>query len=206
MPGELKAAKMSSMGNLLNAHAAKRGVLPALLLTAALAGCSGPSSNTAAGPDAGIAVATAAMNAGSPRVALQVTQGILDRTPDSVPALVVRGDALTQLHQNEDAITAYQTALRKDPHSVGANLGLARLRLASDPAAAATMFREVLATEPNNIHALTDLGVALDLLGDHVTAQADYRKALNNSPNDQAVQVNLALSLAMSGDSPARCG
>jgi len=189
------------MGNLLNANNGTRGMLPALLLAAALAGCSGGANNTAGGSDAGIAVATAAMSAGSPRVALQVTQGILDRAPDNVPALIVRGDALTQLNQNDEAIVAYEAALRKDPHSVGGNLGLGRLRLATDPAAAATMFREVLAAEPNNIHALTNLGVALDLLGDHVAAQSDYHRALNNDPNDQGVQVNLALSLAMSGDS-----
>ncbi len=49
--------------------------------------------------------------------------------------------------------------------------------------------------------ALNDLGIARDLQGRHTDAQTAYRSALGVDPDMRAAQVNLALSLAMSGQS-----
>ena len=145
-------------------------------------------------------MAEAALNGGSPNIALQVTQTILARTPDDVPALLIRGDALTQLRQNEDAVSAFKAVLKRDPSSTHAKLGLGRVRLTTDPAEAAGLFRDVLRTDPNNVSALTNLGIGLDLLGQHMDARVFYRRVLADNPANVAVRVNLALSLAMTGD------
>jgi tetratricopeptide (TPR) repeat protein len=53
--------------------------------------------------------------------------------------------------------------------------------------------------DPRNTTAMNDLGVARDLLANHAGAQQAYRQALGIDPEFYAAQVNLALSMAMSG-------
>lgn len=61
------------------------------------------------------------------------------------------------------------------------------------------LFLEVLQKEPRDAVAWSNLGIARDLQGRHTDAQAAYRQALGLNPEMHAAQVNLALSLAMSG-------
>jgi Flp pilus assembly protein TadD len=197
----MKVDKMSSTTKSLTARSAICGMLWASMLATVVAGCSLRASDTAETSEASIHVAEAALNAGSPRVALQVAQTILNRSPDNVPALLIRGDALTQLAQNEDAGSAFQQALRHEPASLHAKLGLGRIRLTTDPNEAAGLFRDILRAEPTNTSAVTDLGIALDLLGQHQEAQTYYHRVLRDNPGSAPVRVNLALSLAMGGDS-----
>jgi len=89
----------------------------------------------------------------------------------------------------------------RDPASVSAQIGLGRIRLASDPVAAEAAFLGALSQDPRNGVALNDLGIARDLQGRHTDAQTAYRSALGVDPDMRAAQVNLALSLAMSGQS-----
>lgn len=198
----MNTAKKSSMSQKLGMRKSFSTVggasASAVLLAITLSGCSLFSDTEQ--PTASVNVANAALVGGSPRVALQVAQNVLSKSPDDVPALLVRGDALTQLGSNQDAADAYQHALRIDPKSVRAKLGVARLSLSSDPNQAAKLFREVLTAESSNATALTDLGIALDLLGQHREAQSYYQRVLKDAPDNAAVKVNLALSLAMSGD------
>jgi Flp pilus assembly protein TadD len=177
-----------------------REKMRAMVLVLALAGCSGGTMNQGSGQPS-IDVADVALNGGSPRIALQVAQGILSRKPDDVRALLVQGDALTQLGRNDDATAAFDQALKRDPGSTHAKIGLGRIRLTSDPAAAVDLFQDVLRQDARNINALVDLGIGLDLLGRHAEAQDAYRQVRSIKPENVAAQVNLALSLALSGDS-----
>ena len=202
----LKDEQMSSMIRPGSGPIGLRDLLRTTLLGLAVSGCSLGASEPSATNEASVHVAEAALNAGSPRVALQVAQTILSHSPDNVPALLVRGDALTQLAQNDDAGAAFQQALRRDPASLHAKVGLGRIRLTTDPTEAAGLFRDVLRAEPTNMSALTDLGIALDLLGQHQEAQAFYHRALQDNPTNVPVQVNLALSLARGGDTSRALG
>ncbi|MGE0226249.1 MAG: tetratricopeptide repeat protein [Acetobacteraceae bacterium] len=176
-----------------------RRVLSILLLTVGLAACSGTDVTDAVTGAPGLSVADAALRGGSPQVALQVTSGILSRDPDNARALTVRGDALTSLGQYADAAASYTRALQRDPLLLRAKIGLGRLRLGTDPAEAETLFLEVLQADPRDTIALNNLGIARDLQGRHQDAQRAYRQALGINPDMAAPQVNLALSLAMSG-------
>lgn len=165
-----------------------------------LAGCStGTTGLSISQP--GLDVARAALRGGSPQVALQVTNDLLQRHPDDEPVLIVQGDALTDLGQFDSAALDYTKVLKRDPTSVDAHIGLGRLRLPTDPAAAEGLFLEALQHDPRNTTALNDLGIARDLQGHHADAQRAYAEALGIDPELRAAQVNLALSLAMSGDS-----
>lgn len=147
----------------------------------------------------GLNVADAALRGGSPQVALQVASGILASSPDNVFALAIQGDALTMLGRQDAAIGSFERALARDSTNTRAKLGLGRLRLGTDPAEAERLFLEVLQKEPRDTAALNNLGIARDLQGNHAGAQAAYRQALGLNPEMHAAQVNLALSLAMSG-------
>jgi Flp pilus assembly protein TadD len=132
-------------------------------------------------------------------VALRISAENLAREPDDVSFLLVRADALAALGRANDADAAYRRVLAADGDSVEARMGLGRLALTTNPTAAETLFLEVLAKEPRNAKALSNLGIARDLLGRHADAQDAYRRALGIAPTMQAATVNLALSLAMSG-------
>jgi Flp pilus assembly protein TadD len=146
-------------------------------------------------------VAQAALRGGSPQIALQVAGSILARDPTNDAALIIQGEALTQLGQLDEAAASFSVVLQHDAASVGAHIGLGRVRLASDPASAEGLFLEALQREPHNAVALNNLGIARDLQGRHADAQTAYRSAIAANPDMTAAQVNLALSLAMGGRS-----
>jgi Flp pilus assembly protein TadD len=170
----------------------------ALVLLLLLAGCGHTASDLSA-LQPGVDVAEAALRGGSPQTALQLAGSVLARNPGNEAALVVQGDALTELGRLDEARANFGQALRSNPDSVGAEIGLGRIRLTDDPAAAEALFLKALQHDPRNTAALNDLGVARDLQGNHAGAQQAYRQALGIDPEDSAAEVNLALSLAMSG-------
>jgi Flp pilus assembly protein TadD len=165
----------------------------------ALASCAArsPVSGTAADPN--LKLADAAMQGGAPEMALRVAGAVLAHDPTNVRALVREGDALAALGRNEQAALSYQHAIALAPGSRAARVGLGRIRLKSDPAAAETLFAEVVRLHPDDVAALDDRGVALDLEGQHQAAEASYRAALAVQPDNTAAEVNLALSLAIAG-------
>lgn len=170
-----------------------------LLLMLALSACSQTASDLSA-MQPGVDVAQAALRGGSPQTALHLAANVLVHDPGNEAALVVQGDALTELGQFPQARQSYELALQTNPGSVGADIGLGRLLLASDPAGAEARFLRALHHNPRDTIALNDLGVARDLLGNHAGAQRAYSRALGISPDDTDAQVNLALSMAMSGN------
>ena len=131
---------------------------------------------------------------------MRIADTILKHQPRNDDALILRGDALFAAGSRELAQTAYQQALHDDRSLVGAQLGLGRLELQTDPARAERQFVEVLGHDPRNVSALIDLGVACDLQKRHADAQENYRKAMALAPDNSSAQVNLGMSLAMSGD------
>jgi Flp pilus assembly protein TadD len=168
-------------------------------LMAMLAACSHPDPNALSSGIPGLHVAEAALSDGAPAVALSVTDGMLEKNPKDVPALLCRGDALILLNRREEAEESYRKALIVDPGSVGAQMGLGRLRLRTAPEEAQALFLDVLRKDPHNNAALNDLGITYDLQGDHTAAQTAYRKVLGADPSIRSTEVNLAVSMAMTG-------
>ncbi len=178
-------------------------------LTSGLAGCGmlgdlpGLRSEKRDGPplsgQPSLALARTALASGAADLALNASTMILSRDPGNAAAHLVQADALTALGRVQEAQAGYLAALALQPDSIEARIGLGRIALASDAAAAERLFLEVLQQEPRNAVALNNLGIARDLLGRHVEAQAAYRQAIGLSPAMRAAQVNLALSLALSG-------
>lgn len=171
-----------------------------LILVLCLAAC-GPTTTGMTPDQQSVEMARVALRGGSPQTALQILSDAAAKGPavPSIAALVVQGDALTQLGRYDEAELAYTSALHRDGRAPGALIGMGRLRLSSDPAAAETYFLSAVKADPRNTTGWSDLGVARDLQGHHEGAQEAYRQALGIDPEMSAAMVNLALSLAMTG-------
>lgn len=172
-------------------------LLFSLLLLASCSAGQSPSFSTKA---PGLDVADAALANGAPETALHIAQRILATDSTNVPALIRAANAQAALGQREEAARTFNRVLAITPDKPEAALGLGRLKLATDAAAAAVLFQRVANRDPHNVAALIDFGIAKDLLGQHGDAQQAYRRALALEPDRLAANVNLGLSLALSGD------
>lgn len=146
-----------------------------------------------------LGVVDSALANGAPDFALRIAQNMIAKDPSSDIAWVRQGDAYTALGNPFQAEGSYRRALKLQHNSVGAEMGLGRLALHVNPVQAAAWFAQVVARNPQDPAALNDLGIAEDLSGQHIAAQANYRKAIAVQPDLSAAQVNLGLSLAVSG-------
>lgn len=144
-------------------------------------------------------VSAALLTAGQPQAALRIADQVLARQPHDPAALVGRGNALYALGQMDAARDAYRAALRHHPDDAAALLGLGRSTLHSDPKGAAAALLAASRLEPDNPFVFNDLGVARDLLKDHLAAQDAYRRAIALNPKADRPRMNLGLSLALSG-------
>ena len=145
-------------------------------------------------------LADTALSRGAPAMALRISDDLLVKVPRNAEALARRGDALAALDRVSEAAVSYNMAIDVDPNNAQALLGLGRMRLAQDPAAAEVLFARVITADPKNAVALSNLGVARDVQGHHAAAQDAYRLALGAEPALMAAHVNLSLSLALSGN------
>ncbi len=172
-----------------------------------LAGCAHtkPAVNTGdaapIGPNT-LNVADAAIAGGDPSMALSVTQSVLATDPGNPDALVHEGDAYYALGRCPAAEAAYQLALQHDAKATAAETGLGRCLLKTDPHAAEAAFVAAVRDDPGNADAWNDLGIARDLQGNFAGAVGPYQKSLLADPTMTGAEVNLGLSLALSGDGP----
>lgn len=169
-----------------------------LLLTLTLAACGAPK-----GPPDSVKMdanlGELAMNAGTPQVALRLTDETLAKHPNDVDALTRRGKALTELGRLDEARETLRKAVAIEPRNSRSLLALGRVQLPVDPAAAAANFEAVVNQDSHDAVALNNLGIARDLLGRHEDAETAYRAALAAHPEMVAARVNLALCLAIRG-------
>ncbi|AFZ22094.1 tetratricopeptide repeat protein [Allocoleopsis franciscana] len=119
----------------------------------------------------------------------------------AVPAAVRRGQSLLQRGLANDAIAAFQQALRSSPNSLEAKLGLAQAyQKAGKDADAWTAYQRVLEQAPNNVPALKAVG----LLGGYrpewqVRGIEALNTLLSQNPNDNESRAQRALLLGFQG-------
>ena len=148
----------------------------------------------------GLDVGAVALTNGAPDSALSIAQRTLATDPHNVPALLLAAQAQTALGQRDQAAETFARVLAITPDNDAASLGLGRLKLQTDPAEASNILLRLTARDPHNVPALIDLGIARDMLGQHADAQRAYHDALSIDPGRIATNINLGLSLALSGD------
>jgi Flp pilus assembly protein TadD len=163
-----------------------------------LAGCASTPGPTDVGPST-LNIADAALKSGNPELALRVSRAVLSRQPLDRDAKLHEAAALFALGRTGAARVLYEQLYAVKP-TIEATAGLGKCLVHENPARAADLLRAVAEKNPDNTGILTDLGVAEDLLGRHISAQKAYRHALELNPDQIPAQVDLALSLALSGE------
>jgi Flp pilus assembly protein TadD len=146
-------------------------------------------------------IGAAAQGGGDLVNALGVYRRASEVDPLNPAPLVAAGDVLLEMGSVNEAIVSYNNALLRGGQNLPALLGLARAYLKTGkPALALDPLNKAYALSPDDPKMLLLQGVAKDFSGEHAEAQAWYRRGLVAAPNDPALTVNLALSLALSGD------
>ena len=105
----------------------------------------------------GLDIADVALANGAPDTALHIAQQVLATDPRNLPALIRAANAQAALGQRDQAAKIFSQALAVAPDNNDAALGLGRLKLATDPAAAFAAFLRITARDPRNVAALIDL-------------------------------------------------
>lgn len=148
-------------------------------------------------------VGAAAEAGGDFATAVSVYRKAAAMDTNAVAPLVAIGNALLAMGEFNDAIVAYNSALARDAHDREALRGLARAYLTSgQPARAGEPLAVAYQDNPDDAKLLQLIGVADDFVGRHDEAQTRYRRGLELTPGDPALSLNLALSLALSGNYP----
>jgi Flp pilus assembly protein TadD len=148
-------------------------------------------------------IGAAAQSGGDLPNALGVYRRAAELAPQDPAPLIAAGDVLLQMGSINEAIVSYNAALVRPGDTQGAQVGLARAFLKTGkPELALTPLAKAMEASPDDPKLLLLLGVTKDLAGSHWEAQAYYRNGLVRAPGDPGLTVDLALSLALSGNFP----
>jgi Flp pilus assembly protein TadD len=119
----------------------------------------------------------------------------------AVAPFVGAGNTLLEMGNANEAIVAYNAALARNEHDPEALRGLAKANLLTGkPELAGAPLGTAYQQTPNDPKLLQLIGVADDYSGEHAEAQARYRRGLELLPHDPGLSLDLALSLALTGD------
>ena len=107
---------------------------------------------------------------------------------------------LTEIGAGDQAAEVFRLVLEEQPehHDALRGLGLALLQ-SKQPDLALESLRNALAIV-EDVRTYNAMGVAYDMVGDHVGAQTHYYLGLDLQPTNLSLRSNLGLSLAMTGD------
>jgi Flp pilus assembly protein TadD len=132
--------------------------------------------------------------------AVMLYKNAYDLAPGRADIAVELAQTLGALGAHNEAAEVYRSALGNDPKNVEALRGLDNSLIAlNQPNLAMEHFQAALALKPDP-RLYNSMGVAHDMSGDGLTAQASYRSGLALAPNDPSLRNNLALSNAIAGD------
>jgi Flp pilus assembly protein TadD len=175
-------------------------VLISAVATSALA-ANGPVRDTPRrSEDAFIKAAEAAAAAGDINSASAFYQRAAQLAPKDPQPLADLGALMAKTGAPAQAFEAYRAALARAPSDWRIDMELGRLALRLDrPQDALARFEAVSQAHPQ-VAAFNGIGVAQDLLGDHIAAQRAYQEGLKTSPEDPTLRNNLGLSEALAGD------
>jgi len=127
--------------------------------------------------------------------------------PSAAAPLVAAGNTLAEMGKIDEAIVAYNSALARNARDPEALRGLARAYLMTGkPELAGQSLSVAFKDTPDDAKLLQLIGVADDFAGQHEEAQARYRRGLELLPRDPALSLDLALSLALTGNYPEAIG
>jgi Flp pilus assembly protein TadD len=119
---------------------------------------------------------------------------------DNFDAIYGLARTLNKLSANEEALVAFQEALKLQPKNTDAIRGLANTLVYLDRSALAIPHFERALAIKEDPRLFNGIAVAFDMLDDYKAAQAFYRVGLKSAPDNSSLRNNLALSLILSGN------
>ena len=126
----------------------------------------------------------------------------------AAPAHLALAQALARIGRLDEAVAAYEAAIRSDPAALDAYFGLSRALLRAGRATEAFQRAdEALALDMDNAAAWTLIGEALDALGEPVLTASAFERALSLAPEDAELNARLGrlyLTLDRPFDAAAR--
>jgi Flp pilus assembly protein TadD len=126
---------------------------------------------------------------------------IITDSPKCEKAYIGLGMSLLDANALDEAKNTFDKAISLFPRSSEAYAGLGAFYLAVDqPENAMQSFSTALKLNPCLAVALNGYAISLDMIGDHRSAQANYRAAMEQCPNNISYESNLALSMALEGN------
>lgn len=148
-------------------------------------------------------IGAAAQSGGDLANAVGVYRRAAEMAPQDPAPLIAAGDVLLKMGAVNEAIVSYNQALVRPGDTQGAQIGLAKAFLKTGkPELALTPLSKALEESPEDPRLLLLLGVTKDFAGQHWEAQSYYCNGLVRAPGDPALTLDLALSLALTGDYP----
>jgi Flp pilus assembly protein TadD len=172
-----------------------------------LAGCS---AKPGAGPEQSLTassrldVALAAEESGDKQTAASMYLAAAGEAQGDTAIQLRCAEGLARNGKLEEADTILARRLRSAPRDVDllGTLGAVQV-MEGKPSEAIQTLSGVLSSKPDDVKAMVNKAVALDILHRHAAAQTLYRQALALAPHDAATSNNLALSLLLSGEPAA---
>jgi len=127
----------------------------------------------------------------------------LRRNPDSAEAFASLGDAVAAEGRTPEAIALYEEALRMKPDFAEAHylLGNAWMKIQGRANDAIAEFEAALRLKPDHVHALTNLGYALNAEGRTREAVLRFEEALRLGPRSAGALINAGNALNADGRS-----
>ena len=120
--------------------------------------------------------------------------------PNHARFAFLHGTALAGIEQMEQAISAWQAAIKQDPNFADPYLALGRAqRKLGQPQEALNTYRKLLRAQPNNVDGYIALASALAEMGQLAEAEAPLRRALGHTQDAKvlaSIHNNLAIVLS----------
>ncbi len=132
------------------------------------------------------------------RSALSICQDTIAKCPENARVYCGLGDALADLGQEEEAITAYKNALRLSPNfaDAHANLGAILMDIPGRLPEAMDQFRLAIQSKPDHVKVHFYLGIALsNTPGRLADGIAEFQEALRINPDSADINYALGFSL-----------
>ncbi|NHO33630.1 tetratricopeptide repeat protein [Acetobacter fallax] len=119
--------------------------------------------------------------------------------PDNPEIILRLANLNASLGRNNAAVQLYKKCLHRVPDTKDAWLGLVKIYLKLDAKEALLLLEKMKVLYPSDAEILNDYGVALDMSGKYQEAQSAYVTAISLDPTLVSAEVNLGLSMALSG-------
>jgi Flp pilus assembly protein TadD len=169
-----------------------------------LAGCGAKPNDQSLTASSRLHVAEAAEESGDKQTAGSMYLAAAEQSQGDSGLQIQCAEGLVRTGRLDDAEAVLTRRLGAAPHDTEVLRTLGAVEVMSGKQAAAMQsLSAVLMSKPDDLKAMVDKGVALDMLHRHAEAQGLYRHVLTLAPQDAAVSNDLALSLLLSGQAAA---